>query len=129
MNRQIPRISAMERDITTKHWLPNDTEHSFTWHNLSVEAVAAHYHTTQKKVRETMKRIERKHPAPKPTRTPNLRANHQAATHATSAVILSFGSAINRATRRSRGLLLPMGTSTRGAKIIVRRAIRQTTGR
>ena len=34
MTRQIPRISAMERDITTQHWLPNDTEHSYTWHNL-----------------------------------------------------------------------------------------------
>ena len=61
-----PRVSAMERDITTKHWLPNDSEHSYTWHNLNVEAVATHYHTTQKKVRETMKRIERNHPAPKP---------------------------------------------------------------
>ena len=64
MNR--PRNSAMEREITYGHWLPNDTEHSYTWHNLNVELVAAHYHTTQKKVRETMKRIERKHPAPKP---------------------------------------------------------------
>ena len=67
-----PRISAMERDITTQHWLPNDTEHSYTWHNLSVEAVATHYHTTQKKVRETMKRIERKHPAPKPDKNAEL---------------------------------------------------------
>ena len=73
MNRQIPRISAMERDITTKHWLPNDEgATSYTWHNLSVEAVAAHYHTTQKTVRETMKRIERKHPAPNPDKNAEL---------------------------------------------------------
>ena len=73
MNRQIPRISAMERDISTKHWLPNDEgATSYTWHNLSVEAVAAHYHTTQKKVRETMKRIERKHPAPNPDKNAEL---------------------------------------------------------
>ena len=72
MTRNHPRISAMERDITTKHWLPNDSEHSYTWHNLSVEAVAAHYHTTQKKVRETMKRIERKHPAPNPDKNAEL---------------------------------------------------------
>ena len=72
MTRQIPRISAMERDITTKHWLPNDSEHSYTWHNLNVEVVAAHYHTTQKTVRETMKRIERKHPAPNPDKNAEL---------------------------------------------------------
>ena len=35
MNR--PRNSAMEREITYQHWLPNDTEHSYTWHNLNVE--------------------------------------------------------------------------------------------
>ena len=73
MTRNHPRISAMERDITTKHWLPNDEgATSYTWHNLSVEAVAAHYHTTQKKVRETMKRIERKHPAPNPDKNAEL---------------------------------------------------------
>ena len=72
MTRHIPRISAMERDITTKHWLPNDSEHSYTWHTLDVEVVAAHYHTTQKTVRETMKRIERKHPAPNPDKNAEL---------------------------------------------------------
>ena len=62
-----------------------------------------------------MKRIEKqvsRHPIL--IRMPNLRANHQAATHATSAVILSFGYNISRVIRRSRGLLLPMATSTQG---------------
>ena len=35
MTRNHPRISAMERDISTKHWLPNDEgATSYTWHNL-----------------------------------------------------------------------------------------------
>ena len=118
----------MERDITTKHWLPNDSEHSYTWHTLDIEAVAAHYHTTQKKVRETMKRIEAKHPKPVARhQLPNLRANHQAATHVTSAVRQSFGCDISRVTPRLSEVSLPMATNTPFAKIIVRRATRLKT--
>ena len=75
MTRNHPRISAMERDITTKHWLPNDSELSYTWHTLNVEEVAAHYHTSQKTVRETLKRIEAKYPKPVPDTAAELARN------------------------------------------------------
>ena len=70
MNR--PRNSAMEREITYGHWLPNDTEHSYTWHNLNVELVATHYNVKPIQVREAMKRIEKKYPPPNPDKNAEL---------------------------------------------------------
>ena len=66
MTRKIPRLSALERDMTHEHWLPNDSPHAYTWKGVDVDVVATHYNTTPSKVREIMKAIAAKYPPPNP---------------------------------------------------------------
>ena len=66
MTRKIPRISALERDMTYEHWLPNDSPHAYTWKGFDVDVVAAHYNVKPSQVREIMKAITAKYPPSTP---------------------------------------------------------------
>ena len=73
MTQKTPRLTALQRDMTYDHWLPNDDgASSYTWHGINIEAIAAHYNTKPSKVREIMKAIAAKYPAPKPDKNAEL---------------------------------------------------------
>ena len=66
MSRQIPRLSAMKREMTFDHWLHEDGNYS--WKGVDVEVVASHYNVKPSQVRDAMKRIAAQYPKPKANR-------------------------------------------------------------
>ena len=79
MTRHIPRLSAMEREMTYEHWLPNDSPHSYSWRGVDVEVVAAHYNVKPSQVRQAMKRIAKRYPKPETEKQAKIAAKHDKA--------------------------------------------------
>ena len=52
MTRRIPRLSAMRREMTYDHWLPNDSPTCYSWKDIDVDVIAAHYRVKPSQVRE-----------------------------------------------------------------------------